>query len=222
MTNPANDSYNRRATVMGSGLDSGPNSGPNSGSASRPDSGPEHLRWSQRLAGGAHALIRHIERLDSYAVRLFIDGLSTENKHQRFLMHLDRTGETFITHLTHVDGLHEVALVAVMKDGAAEKVLGLCYYRKDIEQNGANCTLMVADDWQQKGLGAALIRHLIEVARADALVKLSFVEYAENLELRHLAHELGFHVHVDPDDTEQLIYTLNLSPPSQAGAPEPR
>ena len=174
-----------------------------------------HLRWSQRLAGGTHALIRHIERLDTYAVRQFIDGLSTENKHQRFLMHLDRACESFITHLTHVDGLHEVALVAVMKDGAAEKVLGLCYYRKDIDQNTAACTLMVADDWQQKGLGKALIRHLIEIARADELVKMSFVEYAENLELRGLAHELGFHTHVDPKDTEQLVYTLNLNPPPQ-------
>ena len=174
-----------------------------------------HLRWSQRLAGGAHALICHIERLDTYAVRQFIDGLSSENKHQRFLMHLDRAGESFITHLTHIDGLHEVALVAVMKDGAAEKILGLCYCRKNIEQNGANCTLRVADDWQKKGLGAALIRHLIEIARADGLETLSFIEYAENLELRGLAHELGFHVHVDPNDTEQLVYTLNLNPPSQ-------
>ena len=169
-----------------------------------------HSRWSQRLAGGAHALIRHIERLDSSAVRQFIDGLSSENKHQRFLMHLDRAGESFITHLTHVDGINEVALVAVIKDGAAEKILGLCYYRKNTEQSSANCTLMVADDWQRKGLGAALIRHLTEIARADALVKLSITEYAENLELRGLAHELGFHVHLDPDDTNQLIYTLSL------------
>lgn len=190
MTNPATDSPANKAHSI--------------------DAEVTPLRWSQRLAGGAHALIRQIERLDSYAVRQFIDNLSAETKHQRFLMHLDRAGESFITHLTHVDGLHEVGLVAVMKDGAAEKILGLCHYRKDIEQNTAACTLMVADDWQHKGLGAALIRHLIEIARADELVKLSFVEYAENLELRGLAHELGFHVHVDPDDSNQLIYSTDL------------
>ncbi len=190
MTNPATDSAASQAHSI--------------------DTENTQLRWSQRVAGGAHALIRQIERLDSYAVRQFIDGLSVETKQQRFLMHIDRAGESFITHLTHVDGLHEVALVAVMKDGAAEKILGLCHYHKDVEHNTAAGTLMVADDWQRKGLGAALIRHLIEIARADELVRMSFVEYAENLELRGLAHELGFHVHVDPDDSNQLIYSTDL------------
>jgi len=196
MTNPSIDKYAR--------------------DGSSANDGHANLRWSQRLVGGAHALIRQIERLDAYAVRQFIDGLSSENKHQHFLLHIGRAGESFVTHLTHVDGINEVALVAVMKEGAAEKILALCYYRKEIAQSCATCTLMIADDWQNKGLGGALIRHLIEIARTDRLGTMRFIENAENLELRGLAHELGFHVHVNPDDTNQLIYTMDLTLPLHA------
>ena len=124
--------------------------------------------------------------------------------------------EKYIAQLTNLDGINEVALVAVVKDGAAEKIVGVSRYSNDVAQNRCECALAVSDDWHHKGLGTALMKHLIEIARSNRIAAMESVEYAENLAMRTLLHELDFHVRADPHDAQQVIYTLILSPSAQS------
>ena len=173
------------------------------------------LRWSQSLSGGGHVLIRPINKLDAHAERAFIEGLSSDAKRLRFMGQISHPSEQYIAQLTHLDGINEVALVAVIKDGAAEKIVGVSRYSNDVAQNRCECALAVSDEWQHKGLGTALMKHLIEVARTNRIAAMESIEYAENLAMRTLLHELDFHVRADPHDVRQVIYSLTLSPISE-------
>lgn len=172
-------------------------------------------RWSQSLSGGGHVLIRPINKLDANAERAFIEGLSSDAKRLRFMGQIAHPTEKFIAQLTDLDGTNEVALVAVVKDGAAEKIVGVSRYSNDVAQNRCECALAVSDEWQHKGLGTALMKHLIEVARSNRIAAMESIEYAENLAMRTLLLELEFHVRVNPHDVQQVIYTLTLSPISE-------
>ena len=55
------------------------------------------------------------------------------------------------------------------------------------------------------------MRHLIDIARAEKIIALESIEFAENTYMRKLIHELGFHLRSDPDDASQVIYRLDLS-----------
>lgn len=169
----------------------------------------EH-RWHQSLSGGGHVLIRPISKQDASAERAFIEGLSANTQRMRFMAHVKHPSDKFITALTHVDGISQVALVAVLKEGAAEKIVGVSRYHLDAAKNRCECALVIADDWQHKGLGTALMKHLIELARTNQISTLESVEFAENTDMRALMHKLGFHMRSDPDDATQVIYRLVL------------
>ncbi len=168
--------------------------------------------WSLNLSGGAHVLIRPINKLDTVAERNFIEGLSSDAQRLRFMAQIPHPTEEFITQLVDLDGINEVALVAVVKEGAEEKIIGVSRYSVDAENNRCECALVVNNDWHHNGIGTALMKHLIEIARANKIATMQSTEYAENGAMRTLLQELGFHMHTDPDDARFFIYTLLLSP----------
>lgn len=173
-------------------------------------------RWSQSLSGGAHVLIRPINRLDASAERGFIDGLPSDTKRLHFTAQIQRSTEKYSALLSPLDAANEVTLVAVVKDGAAEKIVGMARYSNDVAHNRCECALAVGDDWHHKGLGTALMKHLIELARINQIAAMQSRELAENLSMRTLLHELDFHVQLDPHDARLVIYTLELKLTSDA------
>jgi acetyltransferase len=68
----------------------------------------------------------------------------------------------------------------------------------------------VLDAWQGQGLGTILMRRLIDAARERGLQRMVSLDFAENQEMAHLAHPLGFHTVPDPDDRTQVVHTLIL------------
>ncbi len=168
-------------------------------------------RWNQNLGGGLHVLIRPINKLDANSERDFIEGLSSDTQRQRFMAQIPHPTERFIAQLTNLDGINEVALVAVVKEGTAEKIVGVSRYSLDAARNCCECALVVSDEWQHKGLGTALMKHLIEMARTSRIVAMESIEFAENLPMRTLLHELDFHMRLHPHDARLVIYTLTLS-----------
>jgi GNAT superfamily N-acetyltransferase len=98
----------------------------------------------------------------------------------------------------------------VVKDGAAEIIVGISRYSKIAGQNRCESALAVSDDWQHKGVGTALMRHLIELAKAQGLASVESTEFAENIDMRSLLHGLGFHLKADSGNASQVLYTLDL------------
>ena len=168
--------------------------------------GPDYPRWKHTLSDGSEVLIRPIRRQDAAAERAFIEGLSSQSMHYRFLGQIAHADDTFIEQLTDIDYVNDVALVAVVEEGGVEKIVGVSRYAKDA--SGGRCESAVA--WQHRGLGTALMKHLILIAQERGLQTMESIDLAENAGMRDLARELGFRIRQDPDDAEQVIYTLDL------------
>ena len=167
-------------------------------------------RWPETLRDGSHVLIRPIHPEDAQAEREFIEGLSPEARRFRFLGSMSHPSDRVIAQLTDIDYTHEMAFVATVSEGDSERIVGVSRYSADQEGRNCECAVTVSDEWQNRGLGTALMKHLIEVARGNGIRRMYSIDAADNVRMRELAHYLGFHTRTDPDDGSQVLHEIDL------------
>lgn len=172
--------------------------------------GPEYPRWSETLRDRSHVLIRPITRQDKAAEREFIEGLSSQARRFRFLGQVRCPSERLLEALTDIDYVHEVAFAAVVANDSQERIIGVSRYSTSEDGTRCECAVTVSDEWQKKGLGALLMRHLIDVARSRGVRIMYSIDSAENLAMTDLAAHLGFKTHTDADDATQVVHELRL------------
>lgn len=175
-----------------------------------PSSGPEFPQWSETLHDGTLIRIRPLTAQDDDEERQFIEGLSDESRRFRFLGQMRCPSERLIQQLTDIDYIHEVAFAAVLPDNGGDKIIGVSRYSTDAAGENCECAVTVSDEWQHKGLGTLLMKHLIEVARARGIRRMTSIDAAGNVEMKELATHLGFHSRPDPDDHHQVLHELDL------------
>jgi GNAT superfamily N-acetyltransferase len=174
--------------------------------------GPDRPRWSETLRDHTHVVIRPLTHRDEAREREFIESLSPESARFRFLGQVRHPSIELIRQLTHLDYDRDVAFAAVVKDDAEEKILGVARYSTSRDGTSCECAVTVRDDWHDRGLGTALMRHLIDVAKARGILFMVSVDSAENTAMADLAHFLGFVREIDPQDASQVVHRLLLQP----------
>lgn len=180
--------------------------------------GPDYPRWDATLRNGAVVLIRPIAPNDAAEERVFIESLSTKARRNRFLGELRHPSDEFIQQLTDIDYVNDVALVATVPEGTGYRIIGVSRYAVDASRSSGECAVVVADAWQGKGLGTALMDCLKTVARERGLLSLKSIDFSQNKEMHDLALAFGFHSAPDPQDPHQVIYTLSLKERPASGA----
>lgn len=172
--------------------------------------GPDYPHWKTILTDGSEVLIRPIGPQDAAAEKAFIESLSPETRRNRFLGQIAHPSDALIHQLTDIDYINDVALVAVVPEGMGIRIVGVSRYAVDASREACECAVVVADKWQGKGLGKALMDRLIALASERGLLSMNSVDSAENWEMRDLASALGFHSCPDPADPHQVIHTISL------------
>jgi GNAT superfamily N-acetyltransferase len=178
--------------------------------------GPEYFcespSWSETLDDGSLVLIRPIRKQDREAERSFIKHLSKETQHMRFFASIAEPSEQMLDQFTNIDYVHQMAFVAVVARDAQETIVGVSRYSADRDETQCECAVTVDDEWQNKGLGTLLMKHLIEVARSRGIRRMVSIDSAENAQMRDLASHFGFHARIDPDDATLVLHELDLQP----------
>jgi len=140
----------------------------------------------------------------------FIRNLSVETKHYRFLGGVKELAPAELKRLCEVDGRHSMAFVATVKKDGHETEIGVSRYAEYPGNGAGELAVTIADAWQHKGLGRLLLKRLINYAKTHGVKQLYSVEFADNVAMRELASELGMSVRCNPDDANQVIYSLTL------------
>jgi GNAT superfamily N-acetyltransferase len=159
---------------------------------------------------GETITIRPIRMSDMDMERDFIRRLSPESKHFRFLGGVSELPAAELKRLCDVDGDHTMAFVATVRRADGELEIGVSRYAQNAEADVREIAVTVADEWQHKGLGLQLMSPLIEAAKAHGVRQLYSIDLASNTAMASLAHELGMNSVRDPDDSNQIIYSLAL------------
>jgi GNAT superfamily N-acetyltransferase len=162
------------------------------------------------MVAGESVTIRPLHPADSVLEGEFIANLSMETKHYRFLGGVKELSPAELKSLCDVDGRHSMAFVATVQRDGHEMQIGVSRYAESPSDGVGEMAVTIADAWQHKGLGQLLAERLFTYAKTHGVKQLYSVDFADNVGMRELARELGMNAGCDPDDANQVIYSLTL------------
>jgi GNAT superfamily N-acetyltransferase len=142
------------------------------------------------LRTGQEVLVRPIRPQDSEGLLEGFQRLSPESRYRRFLAPLPKLGRAQLRYLTDVDHHDHEALLAI--DPQTRNGLGVARFVRSREDPAvAEVAVAVADDWQRRGLGTALLHELAGRAREEGIRRFSASVLAENAAVIEMVFKLG-------------------------------
>lgn len=173
-------------------------------------SGPASPQWIETLRDGAEVLIRPIAKTDAAMERAFIERLSPETRRFRFLGQLRTVSSEQLARFCDIDYDRDFAFVAMVTEAGETREVGVSRYCVGKDRSECECAIVVADDWQHRGLGTALMKHLIAHARDAGIGTMFSIDLADNPRMQELAQHFGFTRRTDDSDPTLVIHTLKL------------
>jgi RimJ/RimL family protein N-acetyltransferase len=164
-----------------------------------------------RLDDGARLAIRPVQPDDKPLLADAFSQLSDESRYRRFftpLRDLDPERLAYLTELDHHD--HEALLALDAPDGACVGVARFVRVAPEV----AEPAVVVADQWQHRGLGTALLERLAHRARAEGITRFSAIVLAQNRDAIRLLERLGDATREDDGD----VLHFDIALPDAGGA----
>ena len=166
--------------------------------------------WIEHLLDGTPVLIRPLRAEDREREETFIRRLSPAARRFRFLGSFREASPALIDQLMEVDFPRKVAFVALLHDNGTLREIGVSRFAAAADERQCECAVTVADEWQHRGLGVLLMRHLIEVARSNGYKSMVSLDDASNQPMRELADFLGFRRESVSGDPGRVMHILDL------------
>lgn len=117
----------------------------------------------------------------------------------------------------------ELALIALAVIDNQVRQVGVARYAPELDGLSHDFGIVVADEWQGRGLGEALLGSLVSAAADAGVQQLAGLTLAENRAMRGLARRLGFDIERDPGDAAvvQLRMALGGKPSARQRSIQP-
>ena len=143
------------------------------------------------LRDGARVRLRPIAPEDKALLAASFERLSEQSRYRRFLTAKDKLSTSELAYLVdEVDHCDHEAIAAF--DPQSGALLGIArYVRSREDPQAAEVAVTVADDWQRRGLGRALLDRLTYRARRQGVRRFSALVLGENRPALGLLADLG-------------------------------
>ena len=172
---------------------------------------PTELESDWQLPDGTDIRIRPIRPEDAKIEQAFVKTLSAESKYLRFMHSLAELTPQMLARLTQIDYDHEMALIAVIRDGSDDaKIIAVSRYAINPDHHSCEFALTVADDYQHKGIGSNMLKRLINIAHERGIEVMEAEILSQNYRMLGLVERLGFRKIHNPDDREVVHVRRHL------------
>jgi RimJ/RimL family protein N-acetyltransferase len=166
----------------------------------------------ERLPDGAPILIRPIRADDK---RMLADGLrhlSDESVQRRFLTSKRSFSRAELRYLTEVNGRDHVALVAEYPGDPVRRLIAVARFVRLAEDPwAAEAAIVVADDWQRRGVGSLMTRRLADEARRLGIARFTATIESDNVPAQKLMRKLTTHLESHPSGRGVSELVLDLA-----------
>jgi GNAT superfamily N-acetyltransferase len=163
------------------------------GDDTRPGS-PARYEERLRLKDGREVFLRPIRGDDQDLILDLFNRISPQSVYQRFLTHLHTLPEGLLHRLTHPNGPGEFALAGAADDGGKDVFVAVGRYSLEPRESIADLALAVRDDWQNLGLGKALLQRTVAVAREHGVTRFASMMDPRNTVMEGILKDLGYEV----------------------------
>jgi len=171
---------------------------------------PYPAEWERELvlSGGWKVAARPVRPEDEPDIAAFLKHVSIEDLRLRFFHALKDFPHAFVARFTQLDYARAMAFVAT--DVQRGEVVGVVQIHSDSRYETGEYAILLRSDLKGKGLGWALMKLLIEYAKAEGLSKVSGQVLHDNTTMLTMCRELGFEIKSDPADAQVELVSLDL------------
>jgi RimJ/RimL family protein N-acetyltransferase len=149
----------------------------------------------RRLRDGTPLLVRRIRPDDKRLLERGLRQLSERSVQRRFLSPKPGFSRAELRYLTELDGRSHVALVAESPTQPVRRLIGVArFVRLHDDPEAAEAAIVVADDWQGRGVGSLLARDLAARARGLGIKRFTATIGGDNVPAHRLLHKLNAHL----------------------------
>ena len=145
-----------------------------------------------RLRDGRHVTLRAIREHDREKLQDAIRSLSVQSSYYRFFSPMRELPRKLLDRATRPEPERELQLVAVVGEGAEEKIVAGARYGALPGTRDCEFAVAIVDAWQGLGLARPLLETLIETARGRGFERMEGYVLATNGRMLALARRLGF------------------------------
>ena len=153
----------------------------------------------------------------------FVQSWSAETRYNRLFSAGSFTSPERLKKITRIDYARDMALIATLMLEDKEVQIGVARYVLREDNKTCEFALSVADAWQHRGIGRALMLNLMDAAAAAGIETMVGDILSSNAPMLHFMRALGFTLASTPDGPEIRRATKRLAPAAppdgaQAGA----
>jgi acetyltransferase len=167
-------------------------------------------KWTMK--DGVEVTIRPIRPEDEPMMAEFHRTLSDRTVYLRYFASLSlraRIAHERLLRICFGDYDREMVLVAEHLTPRGPRIVGVGRLNKLRARNDAEVAVLVADEYQNRGLGAQLLSQVIQVAHDEKLSRVSSEMLRDNLAMQVMSKRLGFQLH-SYDGGESMSAVLDL------------
>lgn len=168
--------------------------------------------WDWAMKDGTMVTIRPIRPEDEPLMVRFHESLSDRSVYLRYFGVLSlktRVAHERLVRICFGDYDRELALVAEVKGAGGPEIVGVGRVNRVHGGDDAEMAVLVADRYQNRGLGAELARRVIHAARREGIKSVAAEMMPDNLAMQVITKELGFDVEMSEGFTSMRA-KLNL------------
>ena len=156
--------------------------------AEMPDGYPSDLEDNLKLADRRKVFVRPIVPADADALREAVANADPQTIHDRFLGGRGPSDARTLEHLTTVDYVYRLALVAFASDGRG---VAIARYEGEAGLDVAEVAVVVDPAWRHVGLASGLLRMLANAALERGIHRFSAISYADNIDVQDILASSG-------------------------------
>ena len=170
---------------------------------------PYPVEWERAMTLKGRAIrVRPVRPDDEDLFRDFFGKVSAEDLRLRFFAPVRDFNHAFLARLTQLDYARAIAFVAL--DAETGAMLGAVRLHADANHASGEYAILVRTDVKGSGLGFALMRLMIDWARADGLTVIEGSVLRENRSMLAVCRRLGFEASTDREDAGVMKVNLKL------------
>ena len=136
--------------------------------------------------------IRAVRPGDKERIVRAFRALDRRSVYLRFFSYKKHLEDEELRRVTECDGVSEARLVATVGSGDREIIVGLGEYARS--GAAAEIAFAVEEDFQRRGIASRLLRQLVDIARANGIVRFEADVLAENTPMLAVLRNSGLHM----------------------------
>ena len=153
-----------------------------------------YMKTKHLLKDGTEINFRPIHPTDEPRVRDLLYDLSQETIYYRFMSHLERFGQRQIQNFVYIDHRQDVAIVGILPEAYGDEIIAVGRYYLDERTNRAEVAFVIRDEWQNKGLGSFVFKHLVNIAKANGITGFTAEVLRNNNRMQAIFNHSGLNV----------------------------